>query len=479
MNKLLALAALLSLSLYGQIVNPGGAGGGGGSVTSITIAGTTNQIAVTGTCTGTATISCTLSLPSGVVLPGTINGLTITTTTGTLTVTGAKVLTVSNSLTLAGTDSTTITFPATSATIARTDAGQTFTGTQVFSSSPTVPTVAQNDNSTKAASTAYTDLAVANAIAGVNPAVAVLAASTANLTGTYANGVSGIGATFTVTATGTFTLDGIAINTIGQRVLLKNQSSGFQNGVYTATIVGAVAVSPVFTRALDYDMPSDINSTGAIPVQSGTVNALTSWLLTSAVTTVGTDALTYSQFSVSPTTCSNSTGMCLISDQTVGSAVATVTFSSIPGTYKHLQLEMEGRCSASALVDTFYVQANGDTMSNYSQQFLKSNHLTVTATDEQLSAKVDLTGMPCATALANTAGTATMKFTDYAGTTFTKSGIDIGGTVMAASIAASALTNYFVWWNWNSNAAITSLTVGVTGGSNFVTGSRFTLYGLN
>lgn len=161
-------------------------------------------------------------------------------------------------------------------------------------------TQSQGDNSTKVATTAYTDLAVANAVAGVNPAVAVLAASTANLTGTYSNGVSGIGATFTITATGTFSLDGIAINTIGQRVLLKNQSSAFQNGIYTATVVGALAVSPVFTRALDYDTPSNINSTGAIPVQSGTVNATTSWLLTSSVTTVGTDALTYVQFSIAP-----------------------------------------------------------------------------------------------------------------------------------------------------------------------------------
>lgn len=164
----------------------------------------------------------------------------------------------------------------------------------------TATSQSQNDNSTKLATTAYTDLAVSNAIAGVNPAVAVLAASTANQTGTYSNGASGIGATFTITATGAYTLDGIAINTIGQRILLKNQTSGFQNGIYTATVVGTTGVSPIFTRALDYNQPSDINSTGAIPVQSGTVNTTTSWLLTSTVTTVGTDSLTYVQFSLNP-----------------------------------------------------------------------------------------------------------------------------------------------------------------------------------
>lgn len=167
---------------------------------------------------------------------------------------------------------------------------------------PTAPTASQNDNSTKLATTAYTDLAVANGIAGVDPAIAVLAASTANVTGTYSNGVAGVGATFTVTATGAFTLDGISIGTIGQRVLLKDQSTGFQNGIYFATVVGSIGVSPIFTRALDYNTPSNINSTGAIPVQSGTVNTTTSWLLTSTVTTVGTDALTYTRFSYNPTT---------------------------------------------------------------------------------------------------------------------------------------------------------------------------------
>ena len=218
--------------------------GGGGGVTSITIAGTPNQIAVAGTCMVTSTGTCTVSITNSPTLPGT--------TTATLSSTSAAA------------------------------------------------TQAAGDNTTAPATDQFVTTAVNNAIAGVNPAVAVLAASTASQTGTYSNGTAGVGATFTITATGTYSLDGVAINTIGQRILLKNQSSGFQNGIYTATIVGAVAVSAVFTRATDYNSSSNINSTGAIPVQSGTVNTTTSWLLTSTVTTVGTDSLTYSQFSINP-----------------------------------------------------------------------------------------------------------------------------------------------------------------------------------
>lgn len=218
-------------------------------------------------------------------------------------------------------------------------AGACPTGVTAIPNGTTATTQSQNDNSTKPATTAYADLAVANAIAGVNPAIAVVAASTASLTGTYSNGVAGIGATFTVTATGVFSLDGVAINTIGQRILLKDQSSGFQNGIYAATVLGALAVSPIFTRALDYDAPSDINSTGAIPVQSGTVNTTTSWLLTSTVNTVGTDALTYVKFSINPA--SLPTGSVFINATGCGSNTCVATPSPAITTYANLTINMK------------------------------------------------------------------------------------------------------------------------------------------
>jgi hypothetical protein len=142
----------------------------------------------------------------------------------------------------------------------------------------------------------------------VNPAIAVLAATTAagDTSGlTYNNGVSGVGATFTGTANTAITIDGVTLNTVGQRLLVKNDTqspSGAFNGIYSLTIAAASLTAPVFTRALDYDTPSDMNNTGAIPVQSGTANISTSWLLTSQIVTVGATALTFAQFSLNPTT---------------------------------------------------------------------------------------------------------------------------------------------------------------------------------
>lgn len=167
---------------------------------------------------------------------------------------------------------------------------------------PTAPTPSTGDNSTKVPTTAFVAAAIANAIAAVNPAVAVQAATTANVSGyTYNNGASGIGATLTQNSAAVVVIDGYTLG-LNERVLFKNQSTTANNGVYYISTLGTGLIPAVFTRVLDYDQPSDMNNTGAIPVVNGTLNAATSWLQTSTVNTVGTDAVTYTQFSYNPST---------------------------------------------------------------------------------------------------------------------------------------------------------------------------------
>ncbi len=182
---------------------------------------------------------------------------------------------------------------------------QSFAGQKTFTS-PIVGTQTQGDSSTKAASTAYVDVAVANAVSGVNPAVAVQAATTAasdTSSFTYNNGASGIGATLTGVANTALTVDGYTFTALGQRLLVKNDTqspSGAFNGIYYVTQVQAAILPLILTRALDFDMPSDMNNTGAIPVINGTVNGTTSWVLTSQVVTVGTTPLTFTIFTKNP-----------------------------------------------------------------------------------------------------------------------------------------------------------------------------------
>ncbi len=125
---------------------------------------------------------------------------------------------------------------------------------------------------------------------------ACVCASTTALTVTYANGASGVGATLTnAGAQAAIQLDGVS-PTVGQRVLIKNQASAFQNGIYTVTTVGTGATNWVLTRATDYDTAAEINPGDLVVINTGTTQTGSSWLQTATVATVGTDAISFSQF---------------------------------------------------------------------------------------------------------------------------------------------------------------------------------------
>lgn len=85
------------------------------------------------------------------------------------------------------------------------------------------------------------------------------------------------------------TIDGITL-TNGMRVLVKNQSTTSQNGVYVFN-AGAL------TRASDFDTAPEIHGGDFIFVTGGTVNNDTGWVQTETVTTVGTDPILFQQFS--------------------------------------------------------------------------------------------------------------------------------------------------------------------------------------
>lgn len=174
----------------------------------------------------------------------------------------------------------------------------TGSGNVVFSSAPTltnpiVGTQSADDNSTKAASTAYVDLAVRNEGPAKDASDYATTAALASVL--YANGSSGVGATLTAVAFGALSIDG-ASPTVGQRLLVKNQASTLQNGIYTVTAVGSVGAVFVLTRATDYDQAAEAQVGSSTFIVNGTTNGATVWDQNSAtVATMGTDAITFAQ----------------------------------------------------------------------------------------------------------------------------------------------------------------------------------------
>lgn len=121
---------------------------------------------------------------------------------------------------------------------------------------------------------------------------------------TYANGTSGVGATLTGTANGPLVIDGVtlAIGAAGQRILVAAESASANNGWYTVTRVGVVAVSTYqLTRATESDQAAEIGAgylTGVVAPNTltpGTNNGKLYISVAADPFTVGTTALTFSQ----------------------------------------------------------------------------------------------------------------------------------------------------------------------------------------
>lgn len=89
------------------------------------------------------------------------------------------------------------------------------------------------------------------------------------------------------------TFDGLTL-VAGNRILLKDQSSGGQNGIYVVGTVGA-GTAPL-TRATDFDAGTEVKPGTLVSVAAGTANASTYWSLTNTTTpTVGSTSLTFGQ----------------------------------------------------------------------------------------------------------------------------------------------------------------------------------------
>lgn len=137
----------------------------------------------------------------------------------------------------------------------------------------------------------YVD-ALINGLTFLNP---VRVASTANFTSTYSNGSSGVGATLTATSNGAASIDGVSLS-LNDRVLFKDQSTTYENGIYYVSQVGDGSNPAIYTRTTDFDQPSEIQPGDLVNVREGTANAETFWIQTATVNTIGTDAINFNLF---------------------------------------------------------------------------------------------------------------------------------------------------------------------------------------
>ncbi len=119
-------------------------------------------------------------------------------------------------------------------------------------------------------------------------------ASTANLSATYSNGTSGVGATLTATSNAAISLDG-GSPALNDLVLIKDQTSGFQNGLYVVTQVGSGAAPFVLTRSDEMDTATEFGG-ALVAVRQGSANGGSLYMANvSNSITVGTTSVLFTK----------------------------------------------------------------------------------------------------------------------------------------------------------------------------------------
>jgi hypothetical protein len=210
----------------------------------------------------------------------TVNGSSISLGgSATVTAVNPNALTISTGLSGTSYDGSAAVTIAVDSTIATTSSSQTLTNKTLGSGTALsadlsaatykVTGLGTPTNASDAATKAYVD----GVAEGLHVHASVVAASTSNI----------------ALPTAPATLDGVSLS-INDRVLLKNQSTTSENGIY-------VVINGDLARAADYNTAAEIDPGDFVFVSGGTVNDNTGWVQTQTVTTLGTDPIVFTQFS--------------------------------------------------------------------------------------------------------------------------------------------------------------------------------------
>jgi trimeric autotransporter adhesin len=238
---------------------------------------------------------------------------------------------------------------------------------------------------------------------------------------------------------------------------------------YTAGATGGAAVS-VYTAT---SSPGSVTGTGASPITVSGLTAGTAYTFTVTATNAnGTSTASAASNSVTPLV---PTAFESIATFTGNGTASTYTFSSIPNTYKALQIRMTAFAGGSA--GGYYVglRANGDTGSNYTVYYVTANESTNSASQSssQTSLITNVNGGLGLVAGGSYPDVTIIDVLDYASTTKRKTFSMLSGQDRNSVGGLSITTGL-----WVDTSAINSITIFNQGSQVFNAGTTIALYGI-
>jgi hypothetical protein len=232
---------------------------------------------------------------------------------------------------------------------------------------------------------------------------------------------------------------------------------------YTAAVTGGTATTFTATSS-----PGGFIGTGSSPITVSGLADSTAYTFTVTASNSSGSAISSASSSLTLIAPGKFESIATI---TTSGGETDVSFTSIPGTYKSLQLRMIGGYPGSGNT-SYSMRMNSDTGSNYAFHQVSGNGTTASAGGSANQTQLDLTSLPASNS--GYWGVAIAEIIDYASTSKFKTVTSVGGhnDPINPSYVVKLSSGL-----WRSTSAITSLTLG-TQGATWRANSVIALYGI-
>ena len=291
--------------------------------------------------------------------------------------------------------------------------------------------------------------------------------------------------TFTVTATNSVgtsaasaASNSITATTVPQAPTIGTATDGGTGSTVSVAFTGNATGGSAITTYTATSSPGGFTGTGASsPITVSGLTTGTAYTFTVTATNAnGTSTASAASNSVTPASPTSYESIATLNG--TGSS-ATITFSSIPSTYKHLQIRFIAKTTSTGGSDfPLDMRFNSDTASNYPHHELWGDGTTAQANGAAATTRIPLSSrIPDSfSSWVNTFEVGVIDIHDYASTSKYKTAKAILGKNINTTGAADQEIKLKSGL-WMSTSAINSISF-ITSGSNWTTTTQFALYGI-